>query len=320
MRRRDLVKAVAASPLLWSGHGTPRSIAQTQTDKPQYGGTLTAALQNDAKSLDPTFQINFSERQPLYLIFNTLVGLAPDFTIPARTGRALGNHREWTAVDLPLAQRCDVPRRHPFQRRGGEMESRPAHGREGEFAVAPTADGVDRRCRGARRQHPAVAAKRSGSGSAWDAGAARRLHDLAAVGGQIRRGHWPQSRWHRPVRLQGMDSRLAHRRREELELLGKRQALSRPDRLHPDFQLGRRHFAAANARTGFRRRAVASGHPPGGDADGTYPDPEPRRAVDGIADAGRSAPFQQSQTAAGDGPRHRPPAHRQQSSWTARRR
>ncbi|MGV6874122.1 ABC transporter substrate-binding protein [Pseudochelatococcus sp. B33] len=38
-------------------------------------------MQNDAKSLDPTFQINFSERQPLYLIYNTLVGLAPDFTI-----------------------------------------------------------------------------------------------------------------------------------------------------------------------------------------------------------------------------------------------
>ena len=38
-------------------------------------------MQNDAKSLDPTFQINFSERQPLYMIYNTLVGLNPDFTI-----------------------------------------------------------------------------------------------------------------------------------------------------------------------------------------------------------------------------------------------
>jgi peptide/nickel transport system substrate-binding protein len=48
---------------------------------PHSGGTLTVAMQNDAKSLDPTFQINFSERQPLYLIYNTLVGLAPDFSI-----------------------------------------------------------------------------------------------------------------------------------------------------------------------------------------------------------------------------------------------
>ncbi|MCW3474743.1 ABC transporter substrate-binding protein [Limobrevibacterium gyesilva] len=76
--RRDLLKAMAMTPIFGAG------LAQAQpsaADKPQYGGTLTVALQNDAKSLDPTFQINFSERQPLYLIFNTLVGLAPDFTI-----------------------------------------------------------------------------------------------------------------------------------------------------------------------------------------------------------------------------------------------
>ena len=48
---------------------------------PQYGGTLNVAMPDDAKSLDPTFQINFTERQPEYLIFNTLVGLKPDFGI-----------------------------------------------------------------------------------------------------------------------------------------------------------------------------------------------------------------------------------------------
>lgn len=81
--RRDLLKVLAATPMLGS-LGAGAQLAQAQTpaaEKPQYGGTLTVALQNDAKSLDPTFQINFSERQPLYLIYNTLVGLAPDFTI-----------------------------------------------------------------------------------------------------------------------------------------------------------------------------------------------------------------------------------------------
>lgn len=73
--RRILIEAVALS-LAFSGIGS--AAAQEQ---PQYGGTLRVALQNDAKSLDPTFQINFSERQPLYLIYNTLVGLAPDFSI-----------------------------------------------------------------------------------------------------------------------------------------------------------------------------------------------------------------------------------------------
>lgn len=54
--------------------------AAAQNEQPVYGGTLNVALANDAKSLDPTFQINFTERQPLYLIFNTLVRLTEDFT------------------------------------------------------------------------------------------------------------------------------------------------------------------------------------------------------------------------------------------------
>lgn len=49
-------------------------------DRPVLGGTLNVSLPNDAKSLDPTYQINFTERQPLYLIYNNLVGLTPDFS------------------------------------------------------------------------------------------------------------------------------------------------------------------------------------------------------------------------------------------------
>ncbi len=51
-------------------------LAQT----PMRGGTLNVAMPDDAKSLDPTIQINFTERQPEYLIYNTLVGLKPDFS------------------------------------------------------------------------------------------------------------------------------------------------------------------------------------------------------------------------------------------------
>jgi peptide/nickel transport system substrate-binding protein len=50
-------------------------------EQPQYGGTLTVAMADDAKSLDPALQVNFSERQPLYLIFNTLFKLKPDFSL-----------------------------------------------------------------------------------------------------------------------------------------------------------------------------------------------------------------------------------------------
>src|SRR5262245_57380524 len=78
MLRRDLLKLALLSgvplPLL-------RATAALAQETPRRGGSLTVAMQNDAKSLDPTFQINFSERQPLYLIYNNLVGLNPDFTI-----------------------------------------------------------------------------------------------------------------------------------------------------------------------------------------------------------------------------------------------
>jgi peptide/nickel transport system substrate-binding protein len=50
-------------------------------EAPQYGGELNVALDNDAKSLDPIYQVNFSERGPEYLIFNTLFGLTSDFSI-----------------------------------------------------------------------------------------------------------------------------------------------------------------------------------------------------------------------------------------------
>jgi peptide/nickel transport system substrate-binding protein len=78
MLRRDLLKLALLSGIPLPLMGASPALAQ---ETPRRGGTLTVAMLNDAKSLDPTFQINFSERQPLYMIFNTLVGLNPDFTI-----------------------------------------------------------------------------------------------------------------------------------------------------------------------------------------------------------------------------------------------
>ncbi|HKX09034.1 MAG TPA: ABC transporter substrate-binding protein [Stellaceae bacterium] len=78
MLRRDLLKLAALSSLPVPFGGT---FAAAASETPRSGGTLVVAVQNDAKSLDPTYRINFSEGPPLYLIFNSLVGLAPDFTI-----------------------------------------------------------------------------------------------------------------------------------------------------------------------------------------------------------------------------------------------
>jgi peptide/nickel transport system substrate-binding protein len=75
MIARTLKTACLALGLVLAGGS-----ASAQDGPPVYGGTLNVSLPNDAKSLDPTYQINFTERQPLYLIYNTLVGLTPDFS------------------------------------------------------------------------------------------------------------------------------------------------------------------------------------------------------------------------------------------------
>lgn len=50
-------------------------------DAPQRGGTLTIGFPSDSKTFDPTFSVQFTERQVLYLVYNTLVRFGPDFSI-----------------------------------------------------------------------------------------------------------------------------------------------------------------------------------------------------------------------------------------------
>lgn len=49
--------------------------------QPRHGGTLNVGLVSDAKTYDPIFSVQFTERHVLYLVFNTLVKYAPDFSI-----------------------------------------------------------------------------------------------------------------------------------------------------------------------------------------------------------------------------------------------
>jgi len=53
--------------------------ARAQT--PTRGGTLTVGLTNDAKTYDPIFSVQFTERYVLYLAFDTLVQYGSDFSI-----------------------------------------------------------------------------------------------------------------------------------------------------------------------------------------------------------------------------------------------
>src|SRR5690242_20127795 len=66
----------AAVALFIAGPGT----AQAQ-DKPQHGGVLSVGFPSDSKTFDPTYSVQFTERQVLYVIYNTLVRYGADFSI-----------------------------------------------------------------------------------------------------------------------------------------------------------------------------------------------------------------------------------------------
>ncbi len=61
--------------------------------QPQVGGTLRHARNIDAKTLDPHFSVQWSERYVLYTIYNTLVGLDKGFNIVPELAES------WTVSD-----------------------------------------------------------------------------------------------------------------------------------------------------------------------------------------------------------------------------
>ena len=48
---------------------------------PVRGGTLNVGFPSDTKTWNPLFSVQFTERQVLYLVYNTLTKLGPDFSI-----------------------------------------------------------------------------------------------------------------------------------------------------------------------------------------------------------------------------------------------
>ncbi len=70
--RRQALGGIGGSLLLGSS---------ARAETPQSGGTLNVGLASDAKTYDPIYSVQFTERHVLYLVFNTLVKYAPDFSI-----------------------------------------------------------------------------------------------------------------------------------------------------------------------------------------------------------------------------------------------
>lgn len=76
-RRNLLGRSIAALVL-----ASTLSLAQPAwSEEPRQGGTLNVGFASDSKTLDPLMSVQSSERQVLYLVFNTLVKYKPDFSL-----------------------------------------------------------------------------------------------------------------------------------------------------------------------------------------------------------------------------------------------
>jgi len=77
--RRQALMALASALTLAGIAGTAgRALAQGE---PQRGGVLSIGFASDSKTFDPTYSVQFTERQVLYVVYNTLVSYGTDFSI-----------------------------------------------------------------------------------------------------------------------------------------------------------------------------------------------------------------------------------------------
>jgi peptide/nickel transport system substrate-binding protein len=67
--------------------------ALAQTSTPKSGGTLNVGFPSDSKTFDPIFSVEATERQVLYVIYNTLVNYGTDFSIHPELAES------WTVED-----------------------------------------------------------------------------------------------------------------------------------------------------------------------------------------------------------------------------
>jgi peptide/nickel transport system substrate-binding protein len=73
-----------------------------QPQVPQTGGTLRYARNIDAKTLDPHFSVQWSERYVLYAVFNTLVGLDKDFKVVPELAESWSTSEDGKAISFKL--------------------------------------------------------------------------------------------------------------------------------------------------------------------------------------------------------------------------
>ena len=86
----------------------------TRAETPQSGGTLNVGLASDAKTYDPIYSVQFTERHVLYLVFNTLVKYAPDFSIKPELAKSWETSPDGKRITFTLQQGVTFQDGTPF--------------------------------------------------------------------------------------------------------------------------------------------------------------------------------------------------------------
>jgi peptide/nickel transport system substrate-binding protein len=96
------------------GLGSTLLATGARADAPQTGGTLNVGLANDAKTYDPIYSVQFTERHVLYLAFNTLVKYAPDFSIKPELATGWETSADGKRITFTLQQGVSFQDGTPF--------------------------------------------------------------------------------------------------------------------------------------------------------------------------------------------------------------
>ncbi|WP_342643092.1 ABC transporter substrate-binding protein [Rhodoligotrophos ferricapiens] len=82
--------------------GAPASAQNAET--PVRGGTLNVGFADDSKTMDPIYSVQWAERQILFLIYNSLFRIAPDFSLEPELVKSWENENGGKRVVLHLQE------------------------------------------------------------------------------------------------------------------------------------------------------------------------------------------------------------------------